>query len=99
MTKIANSYEAVVMISSKISEDERVAIVTKLQELVKKNASLEDVDEWGKKRLAYLVNKESEAYYVLFKFTAESTFPAEFERICKITTGVMRVLIVNESKQ
>lgn len=99
MTKIANSYEAVVMISSKISEDERAAIVTKLQELVKKNASLDDVDEWGKKRLAYLVNKESEAYYVLFKFTAESTFPAEFERICKITTGVMRVLIVNESKQ
>ena len=99
MTKIANSYEAVVMISSKISEDERAAIVTKLQELVKKNASLEDVDEWGKKRLAYLVNKESEAYYVLFKFRAESTFPAEFERICKITTGVMRVLIVNESKQ
>lgn len=99
MTKIANSYEAVVMISSKISEDERAAIVTKLQELVKKNASLDDVDEWGKKRLAYLVNKESEAYYVLFKFTAESTFPAEFERICKITAGVMRVLIVNESKQ
>lgn len=99
MTGIKNSYEAVVMISSKISEDERAAIVEKLQELVKKNASLDDVDEWGKRRLAYPVNKESEAYYVLFQFTAESTFPAEFERICKITTGVMRVLVVNKSEQ
>ncbi len=97
MTGVKNSYEAVVMISSKISEEERAAIIEKLQELVKKNANLNEVDEWGKKRLAYLVNKESEAYYVLFKFTAESVFPAEFERICKITAGVMRVLVVNES--
>ena len=99
MTGIKNSYEAVVMLSSKLSDEERTAVVEKLQDLVKKSANLDEVDDWGKKRLAYLVNKESEAYYVLFKFTAESTFPAEFERICKITSGVMRVLVVNVSEQ
>ena len=95
MTKVKNSYEAVVMISSKLTEDEKSAIIKKIQDLIEANATLDGVDDWGKKRLAYQVNKESEAFYVLFKITSEPAFPAELERICKITSGIMRSLVIN----
>ena len=57
---------------------------------------LGSVDEWGKRKLAYLINKESEGYYVLFNFISESEFPAELDRIYKITDGILRSLIVRK---
>ena len=59
-------------------------------------ATLKNVDEWGKRKLAYLINKESEGYYVLFDFESEAEFPAELDRIYKITEGVMRSMIIKK---
>ena len=72
------------------------AIVEKFKALIEKHATLKNVDEWGKRKLAYLINKESEGYYVLFDFESEAEFPAELDRIYKITEGVMRSMIIKK---
>ena len=65
MEKIQNSYETVLVISLKLGDEGVAAMVQKFKDLIEANATLESVDEWGKRRLAYLINKEAEAYYVL----------------------------------
>ena len=57
------------------------------------------VSEWGKRKLAYLINKESEGYYVLFDFESTAEFPTELDRIFKITEGVMRSLIIKKEDE
>ena len=68
----------------------------KFKALIEKHATLQSVDEWGKRKLAYLINKESEGYYVLMNFESEAEFPAELDRIYKITDGVIRSLIIRK---
>ena len=60
--------------------------------LIAANGTVDGVDEWGKRRLAYLINKEAEGYYVLIDFTSVPAFTAELDRIYKITDGVLRSL-------
>ena len=69
---------------------------SKLSVLIAKNGTVENVDDWGKRRLAYLINDEAEGYYVFFTFESEPSFPAEFERIAKITDGVLRVMVIKK---
>ena len=90
-----SKYEAVVVFSVKNGDDVS-ALVEKFKALIEKNGTLESVDEWGKRKLAYLINKESEGYYVLFDFESEAEFPAELDRIYKITEGVMRSMIIKK---
>jgi small subunit ribosomal protein S6 len=78
---------------------------SKTEETVKRNyvvldetVTLQNVDEWGKRRLAYLINKESEGYYVLMNFESTAEFPAELDRIFKITDGVMRSMIIKKDE-
>jgi small subunit ribosomal protein S6 len=71
-------------------------MVAKFKALVEENGTLESVDEWGKRKLAYPINDEPEGYYVLLNYTSGSEFPAEFERIVKITDGVLRSLIIKK---
>ncbi|HIS68097.1 MAG TPA: 30S ribosomal protein S6 [Candidatus Gallacutalibacter stercoravium] len=96
MAAVKNAYETVIVISTKLGDEGIAAMVQKFKELIEANATLDAVDEWGKRRLAYLINKESEGYYVLFNFTSTSEFPAELDRIYKITDGVLRSLIVKK---
>ena len=65
---VINSYEAVIVISLKLGEEGIAETIAKFKDMVSKNGTLENVDEWGKRRLAYEINKETEAYYVLFDF-------------------------------
>lgn len=90
------NYETVMVISMKQGEEGIQAIIEKFKALIEKHATLQSVDEWGKRKLAYLINKESEGYYVLMNFEAEAEFPAELDRIYKITDGVMRSLIIRK---
>lgn len=90
------NYETVMVISMKQGEDGIQALIEKFEALIEKHATLQSVDEWGKRKLAYLINKESEGYYVLMNFEAEADFPAELDRIYKITDGVMRSLIIRK---
>ncbi len=90
------NYETVMVFSMKQGEDGIQALIEKFKALIEKHATLQSVDEWGKRKLAYLINKESEGYYVLMNFEAEAEFPAELDRIYKITDGVIRSLIIRK---
>ena len=90
------NYETVMVFSMKQGEDGIQALIEKFKALIEKHATLQSVDEWGKRKLAYLINKESEGYYVLMNFEAEAEFPAELDRIYKITDGIMRSLIIRK---
>ena len=92
------NYETVMIISLKQSEEGIQAIIEKFKALIEKHATLQNVDEWGKRRLAYLINKESEGYYVLMNFESEAAFPAELDRVFKITDGVIRSMIIKKGE-
>ena len=94
MAKVSANYESVVVISTTLGEDGIKAMVEKITSLISQNGTLDSVNEWGKRRLAYPINDETEGYYVLFNFTSVSSFPAELDRIYKITEGLLRTLIV-----
>ena len=93
----ATSYETMVVVSLTKGEEFIQEMVAKFKTLVEENGTLESVDEWGKRKLAYPINDEPEGYYVLLNYTSGSEFPAEFERIVKITDGVLRSLIIKKS--
>ena len=94
MAKVSANYESVVVISTTLGEDGIKAMVEKITRLISQNGTLDSVNEWGKRRLAYPINDETEGYYVLFNFTSVPSFPAELDRIYKITEGLLRTLIV-----
>ena len=68
----------------------------KFTDLVAANGTVDSVDEWGKRKLAYEINKESEGYYTLINFTSVPSFTAELDRVYKITDGVLRSLIIRK---
>ncbi len=92
------NYETVMVLSVKNGEEATQALVEKFTKLIEKNATLQSIDEWGKRKLAYLINKESEGYYVLVNFESEAEFPAELDRVYKITDGVLRSLIIKKDE-
>ena len=94
MADIKNSYETVVVFSTKAGEEGIKSLVQKFKDLIEKNAVLDGFDEWGKRKLAYEITKETEGYYVLFNFTSNPDFPKELDRIYKITDGILRSLII-----
>ena len=96
MTELMGNYESILVVSMNLGEEGINNTVAKFKDLIEANATLEAVDEWGKRRLAYPINYQSEGYYVLFTFTAKADFPAELDRIYKITDGVLRSLIVRK---
>lgn len=95
MAKLNEKYEAVVVFSVKTNDEEKIkTMVNKFSDLIKANGTLTNVDEWGKRKLAYEINYEDEGYYVLYNFESKPDFPAEFERVINITDGVLRSLVV-----
>ncbi len=93
MAKINESYEAVLVFNTKLGEEGIKALVAKFTELIENNGTLDLVNEWGKRKLAYAIEDETEGYYVLYNFTSKTDFPAELDRILMITEGVLRSLI------
>ena len=90
-----NKYELALVVNAKIEDDARVATVEKAKEYVTKfGGNITNVEEWGKKKLAYPINYEADGYYVLINFSSEESFPAELDRVINITDGVLRSLIV-----
>lgn len=74
-------------------EDNVKGLVEKFKTLIENNGTVEEVNEWGKRKLAYEIDDQTEGYYVLYTFESKPDFPAEFERVLKITDGVMRSMI------
>ena len=94
MAKITANYEAMYILDPALSEEAIAALVAKFKGVVEANGTVTEVDEWGKRRLAYPINDLMEGYYVLMTFTAAAAVPAELDRVFRITDGVMRSLIV-----
>ena len=87
-------YEAMVVISTKQEEEAVKGLVEKFKGLIEENGTLSSVEEWGKNRLAYMINKETEGDYVLYTFESNATFPAELSRRLRITEGLLRSMII-----
>ena len=80
-----NKYELCVVLSAKIEDDERAATLEKVQKYITRfGGTVTNIDEWGKKRLAYEVQKMKEAYYYFIQFDAEPTAPIEIENRIRI---------------
>ena len=93
MAKTSEKYELMYIINPNLSEEETAGIVEKFKTLVEQNGTLDEMEEMGKRKLAYEINYLSEGYYVLVKFTCGPEFPAELDRVLGITDGVIRSLI------
>jgi small subunit ribosomal protein S6 len=89
-------YELAVVISAKIDDEERAGVLEKVKALVERfGGTIADIDEWGKRRLAYEIQKMKEGYYYFIHFDAEATVPAEIEQRIRIMDNVIRFLIVS----
>ena len=92
-----NKYELTVVVNAKIEDDVRVATVEKVKEYVARyRGTVTNVDEWGKKRLAYEIQKMKEGFYYFIQFEADATAPAEIERHVRIMENVIRYLCVRQ---
>ena len=91
-----NKYECIFIIDPDLDEENTKALVEKFKNLLETSAQLENVDEWGKRKLAYEIAGKTEGYYVLADFSANSDFPRELERIFKITDGIIKYMIVKK---
>ena len=89
-----NKYETVMVISTSVSEEATAALIEKFKTLIEENGTIDAIDDWGKKRLAYPINDEVEGHHVLINFTSAPEFPTELDRVYKITEGLLRSLIV-----
>ena len=94
--KLIYSYETIFIIDASLEEDAIKALTEKFTALISKNGTLESVDEWGKRRLAYEINDRTEGYYVLVDFKAGADFPKELDRQYRITDGILRTIIIRK---
>ena len=92
-----SKYELAVVVSAKLEDDARAEVIEKVKALVTRfGGNITDVDEWGKKRLAYEIQKMKEAYYYFIHFESETTTPGEIEERIRIMDGVIRYLCVRQ---
>lgn len=94
MAKVSATYEAMIVFSLAQGEEAMKALVEKFKNRIERHATLNEVDEsWGKRKLAYPIHDELEGYYVIYSFTSQPDFPAEFDRRLNITDGILRSLV------
>ena len=94
MEKVINTYENLFIVSLANGEDAAKETVNKFTTLIANNAEIVEVAEWGKRRLAYLINDEAEGYYTVVTFKTASDFPAELDRLFNIDENVMRAMTI-----
>ena len=98
MAKISANYEVVFIMDGRLPEEQVAALTEKFKTLVEQNSTAMEVEEWGKRKLAYPINDETDGYYVLINFSSEVDFPAELDRVYKITDGILRTLIIAQGE-
>lgn len=96
MAKVNSSYETIFVVNLSHGEESAKELVQKFTDLISANGEITEVNEWGKRRLAYPIQDMNEGFYVLVNFTAPADFPAELERIYKITEGIMRSIVIKK---
>ena len=94
-----NKYELCVVVSAKLEDDDRAAVLGRVKEQIERfGGQIVDVEEWGKKKLAYEIEKQHEGFYYFIHFDAEPTAPADIEKRVRIVDGVIRYLIVKQNE-
>ena len=97
MEKIG-SYETLFIVNPQLIEEETKAMVEKFTSLISANGTIDSVNEWGKRRLAYPIEKFTEGYYVIVNFQSEGNFPAELERLYGINDSIIRSMVIRLEK-
>ena len=94
-----NKYELALVVSAKIEDDARTATVEKAKEYITRaGGTVTEVEEWGKKKLAYDIQHMSDAFYYFIQFDADTTVPAEVEQDVRIMDNVLRFLCVKKDE-
>ena len=92
-----NKYELAVVLSAKLEDEERTAALEQVKGYITRfGGTITDIDEWGKKRLAYEIQKMKEGFYYFIQFDAESDVPAQVEAQVRIMEPVIRYLCVRQ---
>jgi len=92
------SYETIFIVDSELNEEKRNAVIGKIKEVIEKDAQMENVDEWGVRKLAYPIDYKKEGYYVLVNFKADPSFIEELERNYRITDDIIKSIVVNKEE-
>ena len=94
-----NKYELAIVLNAKIEDEERLAVIERIKGYITRfGGTVANMDEWGKKRLAYDVQKMKEAFYYFIRFDAEPTVPVEIESRVRIMDNVIRYLCVRQDE-
>ena len=96
MAEIINKYETIFVLDAALEEEKLEALTEKFKALISENGTIESVDVWGRRKLAYPIAFKTEGYYVLVNFASNPEFPRELERIYGITDGVMRTIVIRK---
>lgn len=99
LNDLKHKYESLIIVSTKLSEENIKSVVEKFRSLISSKATLLDFQEWGKRKLAYPINYENDGYYVLFNFESLADFPAELNRQCRIDDSIIRFMVVSKSDE
>ena len=94
MEKTLNYYETLFVVSPALGEEETKSVIEKFTALIAENGTVLSVNEWGKRRLAYPIEKLNEGYYVVVNFQSEGNFPAELERLFGINDSIIRSIVI-----
>lgn len=94
-----NKYELALVVSAKVEDEVRTAVVEKAKESITSlGGQITNVDDWGKKQLAYEIQKMNEGYYYFIQFEAEPEAPAQIEENIRIMENVLRFLCVRKDE-
>ena len=94
MAKVISSYETIFVVDLQLGEEGIASTIEKFKSLIAANGEVTEVNEWGKRRLAYPINDKNEGYYVLVNFESDADFPAELERRFSINEKIMRSIVI-----
>ena len=94
MEKKIGSYETMFIVNPQLSEDDTKSVIEKFTALMAENGEIEQVNEWGKRRLAYPINDLMEGYYVLVNHKADTQFIKELTRLFNINENIMRSMTI-----
>lgn len=96
MPNLTNSYETIFILSTKLDDEVTTATIEKFKKLIADNGEIESIDDWGTRKLAYPIQKQSDGNYTLINFKSSPEFTAELDRVYNITDGVLRSIIVKK---
>lgn len=94
-----NKYELVLIFKPELSEEDRNTVFSRIQQVIDENGKLEEVHDWGKRKLAYEINYIKEGYYYIVNFDLNPQFVKEIERRCRLFDQIIRYMVVRVDEQ